>query len=150
MKANELAIKQRYDRYGKLARIYESLAKLIGEMRAAGGMTAIDYEAIRADGGIKVSIEERVLTQIEKFESLKEDTLEEFFEIGCEIADGLKVLTDDEQLVIIYRHLLGTPWKELPDKIHCSERKASTLYAEAIAKISAAKGKDDDKTSDRR
>lgn len=146
MTQNEIAIKQRYEKYNKLAKIYKSLVELINETKNSGGMTAIDYESVRAAGGIKVSIEERVLNQIEKFESLRDETLTEFFEIGNEIADGLKLLTEDEQLVIIHRHLIGTPWKEVPEKVNYSERKVASLYAEALTKISAAQGGEDDKT----
>lgn len=146
MTQNEIAIKQRYQKYNKLAKIYKSLVELINETKNSGGMTAIDYESVRAAGGIKLSIEERVLNQIEKFESLRDETLTEFFEIGNEIADGLKLLTEDEQLVIIHRHLIGTPWKEVPEKVNYSERKVASLYAEALTKISAAQGGEDDKT----
>ena len=146
MTQNEIAIKQRYEKYNKLAKIYKSLVELINETKKSGGMTAIDYEAVRADGGVKISIEERVLNQIEKFESLRDETLTEFFEIGNEIADGLKLLTEDEQLVIIHRHLIGTPWKEVPEKVNYSERKVASLYGEALTKISAAQGGKDDKT----
>lgn len=146
MTQREIAVKQRYEKYNKLAKIYKSLVELINEMKNSGGMTAIDYEAVRADGGVKISIEERVLNQIEKFESLRDETLTEFFEIGNEIADGLKLLTEDEQLVIIHRHLIGTPWKEVPEKVNYSERKVASLYAEALTKISAAQGGEDDKT----
>lgn len=146
MTQNEIAIKQRYEKYNKLAKIYKSLVELINETKNSGGMTAIDYESVRAAGGIKLSIEERVLNQIEKFESLRDETLTEFFEIGNEIADGLKLLTEDEQLVIIHRHLIGTPWKEVPEKVNYSERKVASLYAEALTKISAAQGGEDDKT----
>lgn len=146
MTQNEIAIKQRYEKYNKLAKIYKSLVEIINETKNSGGMTAIDYEAVRADGGVKISIEERVLNQIEKFESLRDETLTEFFEIGNEIADGLKLLTEDEQLVIIHRHLIGTPWKEVPEKVNYSERKVASLYAEALTKISAAQGGEDDKT----
>lgn len=146
MTQREIAIKQRYERYNKLAKIYQSLVELINETKKSGGMTAIDYESVRAAGGIKISIEERVLNQIEKFESLRDETLTEFFEIGNEIADGLKLLTEDEQLVIIHRHLIGTPWKEVPEKVNYSERKVASLYAEALTKISAAQGGEDDKT----
>lgn len=146
MTQREIAVKQRYERYNKLAKIYKSLVELINETKKSGGMTAIDYESVRAAGGIKISIEERVLNQIEKFESLRDETLTEFFEIGNEIADGLKLLTEDEQLVIIHRHLIGTPWKEVPEKVNYSERKVASLYAEALTKISAAQGGEDDKT----
>lgn len=146
MTQREIAVKQRYERYNKLAKIYKSLVELINETKKSGGMTAIDYESVRAAGGIKLSIEERVLNQIEKFESLRDETLTEFFEIGNEIADGLKLLTEDEQLVIIHRHLIGTPWKEVPEKVNYSERKVASLYAEALTKISAAQGGEDDKT----
>ena len=146
MTQREIAVKQRYERYNKLAKIYQSLVELINETKKSGGMTAIDYESVRAAGGIKLSIEERVLNQIEKFESLRDETLTEFFEIGNEIADGLKLLTEDEQLVIIHRHLIGTPWKEVPEKVNYSERKVASLYAEALTKISAAQGREDDKT----
>lgn len=146
MTQREIAVKQRYERYNKLAKIYQSLVELINETKKSGGMTAIDYESVRAAGGIKLSIEERVLNQIEKFESLRDETLTEFFEIGNEIADGLKLLTEDEQLVIIHRHLIGTPWKEVPEKVNYSERKVASLYAEALTKISAAQGGEDDKT----
>lgn len=146
MTQREIAIKQRYERYNKLAKKYQSLVELINETKKSGGMTAIDYESVRAAGGIKISIEERVLNQIEKFESLRDETLTEFFEIGNEIADGLKLLTEDEQLVIIHRHLIGTPWKEVPEKVNYSERKVASLYAEALTKISAAQGGEDDKT----
>lgn len=146
MTQNEIAIKQRYEKYNKLAKIYKSLVELINETKNSGGMTAIDYSAVRPDGGVKISIEERVLNQIEKFESLRDETLTEFFEIGNEIADGLKLLTEDEQLVIIHRHLIGTPWKEVPEKVNYSERKVASLYAEALTKISAAQGGEDDKT----
>ena len=146
MTQREIAVKQRYERYNKLAKIYKSLVELINETKKSGGMTAIDYESVRAAGGIKLSLEERVLNQIEKFESLRDETLTEFFEIGNEIADGLKLLTEDEQLVIIHRHLIGTPWKEVPEKVNYSERKVASLYAEALTKISAAQGGEDDKT----
>lgn len=146
MTQREIAVKQRYERYNKLAKIYQSLVELINETKKLGGMTAIDYESVRAAGGIKISIEERVLNQIEKFESLRDETLTEFFEIGNEIADGLKLLTEDEQLVIIHRHLIGTPWKEVPEKVNYSERKVASLYTEALTKISAAQGGEDDKT----
>lgn len=146
MTQREIAVKQRYERYNKLAKIYQSLVELINETKKSGGITAIDYEAVRADSGVKISIEERVLNQIEKFESLRDETLTEFFEIGNEIADGLKLLTENEQLVIIYRHLIGTPWKEVPEKVNYSERKVASLYAEALTKISAAQGGEDDKT----
>ena len=146
MTQREIAVKQRYERYNKLAKIYKSLVELINETKKSGGMTAIDYESVSAAGGIKLSIEERVLNQIEKFESLRDETLTEFFEIGNEIADGLKLLTEDEQLVIIHRHLIGTPWKEVPEKVNYSERKVASLYAEALTKISAAQGGEDDKT----
>ena len=146
MTQREIAVKQRYERYNKLAKIYKSLVELINETKKSGGMTAIDYESVRAAGGIKLSIEERVLNQIEKFESLRDETLTEFFEIGNEIADGLKLLTEDEQLVIIHRHLIGTPWKEVPEKVNYSERKVASLSAEALTKISAAQGADDHKT----
>lgn len=146
MTQREIAVKQRYERYNKLAKIYQSLVELINETKKSGGMTAIDYESVRAAGGIKLSIEERVLNQIEKFESLRDETLTEFFEIGNEIADGLKLLTEDEQLVIIHRYLIGTPWKEIPEKVNYSERKVASLYAEALTKISAAQGGEDDKT----
>lgn len=146
MTQREIAVKQRYERYNKLAKIYQSLVELINETKKSGGMTAIDYESVRAAGGIKISIEERVLNQIEKFESLRDETLTEFFEIGNEIADGLKLLTEDEQLVIIHRHLIGTPWKEVPEKVNYSERKVASLYTEALTKISAAQGGEDDKT----
>ena len=146
MTQREIAVKQRYERYNKLAKIYKSLVELINETKKSGGMTAIDYESVRAAGGIKLSIEERVLNQIEKFESLRDETLTEFFEIGNEIADGLKLLTEDEQLVIIHRHLIGTPWKEVPEKVNYSERKVASLSAEALTKISAAQGGEDDKT----
>lgn len=146
MTQREIAVKQRYERYNKLAKIYQSLVELINETKKSGGMTAIDYESVRAAGGIRLPIEERVLNQIEKFESLRDETLTEFFEIGNEIADGLKLLTEDEQLVIIHRHLIGTPWKEVPEKVNYSERKVASLYAEALTKISAAQGGEDDKT----
>ena len=146
MTQREIAVKQRYERYNKLAKIYKSLVELINETKKSGGMTAIDYESVRAAGGIKLSIEERVLNQIEKFESLRDETLTEFFEIGNEIADGLKLLTEDEQLVIIHRHLIGTPWKEVPEKVNYSERKVASLYAEALTKSSAAQGGEGDKT----
>lgn len=146
MTQDEIAIKRRFERYNKLAKIYKSLVELINETKSAGGMTAINYEAVSAAGGIKISIEERVLNQIEKFESLKEETLSEFFEIGEEIADGLKLLTEDEQLVIIHRHLIGTPWKDVAEKVNYSERKVASLYSTALSKISAAKRGDYDKT----
>ena len=42
MKANELAIKQRYDRYGKLVKLYNALGQLIAELKRSGGLSGID------------------------------------------------------------------------------------------------------------
>lgn len=138
MTSSEIKIKQRYDRYGKLVKLYNALGQLIAELKRSGGLNGIDYEAVRIDGGIKVSIEERVLRQVEKYEEMKDDALDEVFAIGDEITRSLKLLTEDERIVVIYRHLQGLPWKEIPEKIHYSERKVALLYASAISKIATA------------
>ena len=110
-------VKEVLHSYLKKLRLYKTYSELVNAARQdLDGLKAVDYGAIKVQGGIGSNSTEKAILRLDKLLSRKDKIMEEMFELEDKIAELITYLNDEEQTLIIDRYMQGASFRKIANK----------------------------------